>query len=81
MRSELAVFAGLGLAVVMMIALALVQTTKFVAGSDRIAAALSGRQASLAGTVPAAAGRTIATNLAMPAARHANDRIRPPGDV
>jgi len=77
----LAVFAGLGLATVMMVALALVQTTKFVAGSDRIAAALSGRQESLASTAPTHDGKTIATNVAAPAAQQAGARARTPGKV
>jgi len=80
-RSELAVFGGLGLAVVMMVSLALVQTAKFVAGSDRIAAALSERQESLANTAPAGGGKTVATNVVSPASPRANVRTATPGKV
>lgn len=48
-RSELAACASLGLAGVMMVALAVVQMTKFVAGADQIAAAVQSPQAALAG--------------------------------
>ena len=65
-RSEMAVYASLGLAAVVMISLALVQTTKYVAGSDQIAAALSPQSAALATTTPAGGGKTILTNAAKP---------------
>jgi hypothetical protein len=77
----LAVFASLGVAALIMLSLALVQTTKFVAGSDRIAAALSERQESLATTAPANDGKTIATNATLPAAQQAGARTRTPGKV
>ena len=85
-RSELAVFASLGLAGVLMVALAAAQMTKFVAGSDRLAAALAGRAESLAVATPAENGRAVATNLLRPAdaraaARpHATGRIRSASD-
>jgi hypothetical protein len=44
-RSELAVFASLGFAGVVMVALALVQMTRFVASADQVAAAVQMRQA------------------------------------
>ena len=81
MRSELAVFASLGVAAVIMLSLTLVQTTKFVAGSDRIAAALSGRQESLAQTAPTNDGKTVATNVTLPATQQAGTRTRTPGKV
>jgi hypothetical protein len=64
--SESVVFASLGLAGVLMVALAAAQMTKFVAGSDRVAAALAGRPASLAVATPADDALAVATDVSGP---------------
>ena len=61
-RSELAVFASLGLAGIVMVVFAAAQMTKFVAGSDRMTAALAGRTGSLAVATLAEESRTGGTN-------------------
>ena len=67
-------FASLGLAGVMMVAMAAAQMTKFVAGSDRITAALAIQRAPLAVATPADASRTGTTNASRPADAHAATR-------
>jgi hypothetical protein len=62
-QSELAVFASLGLAGVIMVALALAQMSQFVAGSDRMTAALTVRRAPLATATPVEIRLNGATNL------------------
>ena len=57
-RLEAAVFASLGFAGVLMVSLALVETSRFVANHDQIAAALSKPQELLAAT-PAGGGTTV----------------------
>ena len=59
---EMAVFAGLGFAGVFMLSLALIETSRFVAGSDQIAAALANPRESLA-AASANGGNAVATNL------------------
>ena len=61
-RSEVVVFLSLGLAGMMMVALTAVQMTKFVAGSDRITAALAGRQAPPSARTLAESDRRPITN-------------------
>ncbi len=78
-RSETAVYASLGLAAVLMVALALVQTSKYVAGSDRIAAALAPQPAALATT--ADVGKNVVTNTAKPAGERANVPVPAPDKV
>ena len=83
-QSEMAVFASLGLAAVLMISLALIQMTKFVACSDRIAAALTLQPAGFAGVSPEADGKIVFTNTVWPAGERANapagspDQVLPP---
>ena len=62
-RSELAVFASLGLAGVMMVALALAQMSQFVAGGDRMTAALTIQDAPLATAAKAEVSLNVATNV------------------
>jgi hypothetical protein len=66
-RSELAVFASLGLAGVMLVVFAAAQMTKFVAGSDRLTAALADRAESPAVVTPADDSRSAATDVSAPA--------------
>ena len=80
-RSELVVFASLGLVGVMMVAFAATQMTKFVAGSDRMTAALAGRTGSLAVATLAEESRTGGTNASGPAAARAAVRHRIPGKI
>lgn len=83
-QSELAVFASLGLAGVLMISLALLQMTKYVAGSDRIAVALMLQPAGLVGVSPRDDGKMVLTNTVRPVGERANapagspDRVLPP---
>ena len=75
-RSEVAVFLSLGLAGVTMISLALTQMTRFVTGSDRIAAALSA-PAAVAET-PVQVGKPQLTNgTANPVPRTAGQALGP----
>jgi len=61
-RSEVAVFLSLGLAGAMMVAMAATQMTRFVAGSDRIAASLAAQSSPALGGAHTAAGRRPMTN-------------------
>jgi len=61
-RSEVAVFLSLGLASVMMVAMAAAQMTKFVARSDRIAASLAAQSSPALGGAHTTAGRRPMTN-------------------
>ena len=80
-RSELAVFASLGLVGVMMVAFAVTQMTKFVSGSDRMTAALAGPTVSLAIATLAEESQTGATNVNASAAARAAARNRATGKV
>lgn len=71
-QSELAVFASLGLAGVVMVALALIQTTKYVAGSDRIAAALASPPTVFTTALPSDPAKPGVTNAATPAGERAS---------
>jgi len=81
-RSELAVFLSLGLAGVMMILLATAQMTSFVAGSDLLNAALTGRPAPLMAPAQADANGAGVTNVSGPRAvgasvpEHTNGTLR-----
>jgi hypothetical protein len=79
-RSEMALFASLGLAGLLMVALATVEMSGFVAGSDRIAAALNG-QPSVATAEPDGGSKTAATNRVSPATERANVPLQVPGKV
>lgn len=80
-RSELAVFASLGFVGVMMVALAAAQMTKFVAGSDRMTAALAGRTMSPVVTPLADERRAATTNVGGSAAVRAAARVHTNGKV
>jgi len=80
-RSELAVFASLGLAGVMVVLLAVSQTSRFVADSDRIGAALAGRPASPLLASPADDSQSIVTNKAAPGQYRAAASASSPGEV
>jgi hypothetical protein len=77
----LAVFTVLGLAAVLMASFALVQATRFVIGSDSIAAALARHDTSLANSAPTSAGKPVVTNVAAPASARSSTRTADPGKV
>ena len=80
-RLETAVFTSLSLAAGLTIGMALVEVTKFVAGSGQIAAALSARQQSLAAAPPAPGGKNAVTNAVAPAGSRAGASRLSPGKV
>jgi hypothetical protein len=69
------VFAGLGLAGVLMVALAMAQMPRFVAGGDRSTAALAGPTEPLAACTPTDDRRAGPTNMTGPAGAPASDVI------
>lgn len=79
--SELTVFASLGLAGVLVVALAAARMTKFVTGSDRMTTALAGRAFSLAVTKPADERRAVVTNVGESARAGAAARDHTNGEV
>jgi hypothetical protein len=72
------VFVSLSLAGVMMVSLALSEMTRFVADSDRVAAAFSGNPAAFAERMPVHVGKTQFTNVtAGPAQRTVGYTVTP----
>jgi len=61
--SEMTVFLSLGLAGLTTISLAVAQMAEFVAGSDRIVAALAAPQAGVVARASAQDGKTVCTNI------------------
>ncbi len=80
-RSELAVFASPGSPGVMIVALAAAQMTKFVAGSDRMTAALAGQTEPLAVATAAMDNRNVATKVSGPADSRAAPRNHAIGKI
>ena len=73
-RSELAVFASLGLAGALMVALALAQMSQFVADSEHVTAALTPQRAPLTNAASAHVGRVGGDKVNQPAAARGGAR-------